>query len=146
MKFRNRTLYSNVVNDNLVLLKTSSLYFVDLDEDDIIKIGIRENLKFFFASLNPPKITEDYLTRSFSGISPIIHDKVYTPEDIPPPSLQNNLSIEEKIARNWHKDMTWRKILVRIEGEAHMTVIVRRKWINAAGTRVIEHLLDNHEL
>ncbi|RGB43328.1 putative serine esterase-domain-containing protein [Rhizophagus diaphanus] len=146
MKFRNRTLYSNVINDNLVFLKTSSLYFVDLDEDDINKIGIRENLKFFLASLNPPKITEDYLTRSFSGISPIIHDKVYTPEDIPPPSLQSNLSIEEKIARNWHKDMTWRKILVRIEGEAHMTVIVRRKWINAAGTRVIEHLLDNHEL
>jgi hypothetical protein len=104
-----------------------------------------KNLKIAFKSLNPPKITKEYLTRSFSDISPIIHDKIYAPEDIPV-SSKSNLSIEEKIARNWHKDMTWRKVLVRIEGVAHMDVIVRRKWLNASGIRVIQHLLDNHEL
>ncbi|RIA92194.1 putative serine esterase-domain-containing protein [Glomus cerebriforme] len=144
-KFRNRTLYANIVNDTIVFLKTSSLYFVDLNEDDMINVGLLKSLKFALATFNPPKITEDYLTRSFSGISPIIHDKVYTPEDIPV-SSQNNISIEEKMARNWHEDMTWRKVLVRIEGIAHVDVIVRRKWLNAAGTQVIEHLLDNHEL
>jgi len=56
-----------------------------------------------------------------------------------------DLFIEEQMARLWHEDMTWRKVLVSLEGEAHTHVIVRRKWVNAAGWQVIDHLLNNHE-
>ncbi|CAG8586851.1 10763_t:CDS:1 [Funneliformis mosseae] len=145
-KFHKRTLYANVVNDFLVSIKTSSLYFLDDDlTNGIRSLGLIENLKHLLITFYPPNITKDYLDRSFSGISPIIHDRIYEPKDIPSPS-QNHLLIEEKIARNWHKDMSWRKVLVHIEGAAHMDVVVRRKWLNSAGTQVIEHLLNYHEL
>ncbi|CAI2168277.1 5441_t:CDS:2 [Funneliformis geosporum] len=146
LKFHKRSIYANITNDFLVAIKTSSLYFLDDDvTNGVHNMSLMENLKHLLATFHPPKFTKDYLDRSFSGISPIIHDKVYAPKDIPPPS-QNHLLIEEKMARNWHKDMNWRKILVRMEGTAHMDVVVRRKWLNAAGTQVIEHLLNNHKL
>ena len=102
----------------------------------------------------------------------IFHDKVYHPEDIPSPpahkkctlnfhtttssneasaaandpSLANvgSMKVEEKIARAYHRDMAWRKVLVRLEPDAHNNIIVRRMFSNAYGWPVVKHLCDTH--
>jgi len=125
----------------------------------------------------------------------IFHDRVYHPEDIPPPplkkphtsyllrrsSLSNRetpsvkhkdsslssrdydetkdtnpdkdtrdvvdgsaMKVEEKIARAYHRDLSWRKVLVRLEPDAHNNMIVRRMFANAYGWPVVKHLCDTH--
>ena len=55
-----------------------------------------------------------------------------------------NMKIEEKIARAYHKDLSWRKVLVRLEPDAHNNLIVRRMFANAYGWPVVRHLCDTH--
>lgn len=55
-----------------------------------------------------------------------------------------SMRIEEKIARAYHKDMSWRKVLVRLEPDAHNNMIVRRMFANAYGWPVVKHLCDTH--
>lgn len=52
--------------------------------------------------------------------------------------------LEEEIAREYHKNMSWRKVLVRIKPDAHNNIIVRRRFANAYGWPVIDHLVKNH--
>lgn len=52
--------------------------------------------------------------------------------------------VEERIAREWHKGTTWRKVLVQLEPDAHNNIIVRRRFANAFGWPVIDHLVENH--
>lgn len=54
------------------------------------------------------------------------------------------MKIEEKIARAYHKDLSWRKVLVRLEPDAHNNMIVRRMFANAYGWPVVKHLCDTH--
>ncbi|CAG8754693.1 14338_t:CDS:1, partial [Acaulospora morrowiae] len=142
-QFQNRTIYANVGNDVSVSFRTSALYFYNHREVSIHKNNL---LRQLYSLLNPPEATKEYLTRSITSASPIIHDKVYMPSDIPRSrGLSARLEMEEKIARAWHEDMSWRKVFVQLEGEAHTNVIVRRRWQNAAGWQVIDHLLKEHE-
>ncbi|CUM62801.1 uncharacterized protein PRCAT00000359001 [Priceomyces carsonii] len=53
-------------------------------------------------------------------------------------------SLEEQIAREYHKNMKWRKVLVKLKPDAHNNIIVRRRFANAYGWPVIEHLVQNH--
>jgi hypothetical protein len=55
-----------------------------------------------------------------------------------------SMKIEEKIARAYHKDLSWRKVLVRLEPDAHNNMIVRRMFANAYGWPVVKHLCDTH--
>jgi hypothetical protein len=52
--------------------------------------------------------------------------------------------LEERMARAWHQDLSWRKVLVRLEPDAHNNIVVRRRFANAYGWPVIDHLVDNH--
>ncbi|OBT45058.1 hypothetical protein VE00_05128 [Pseudogymnoascus sp. WSF 3629] len=54
------------------------------------------------------------------------------------------MKVEEKIARAYHRDLAWRKVLVRLEPDAHNNIIVRRKFANAYGWPVVQHLVDTH--
>jgi hypothetical protein len=54
------------------------------------------------------------------------------------------MKVEEKIARAYHRDISWRKVLVRLEPDAHNNMIVRRMFANAYGWPVIKHLCDTH--
>ncbi|KFZ06577.1 hypothetical protein V502_09900, partial [Pseudogymnoascus sp. VKM F-4520 (FW-2644)] len=54
------------------------------------------------------------------------------------------MKVEEKIARAYHRDLSWRKVLVRLEPDAHNNIIVRRKFANAYGWPVVQHLVDTH--
>ncbi|KAK2760399.1 hypothetical protein FQN54_002469 [Arachnomyces sp. PD_36] len=56
----------------------------------------------------------------------------------------SGMKVEEKIARAYHKDLSWRKVLVRLEPDAHNNIIVRRMFANAFGWPVIKHLVDTH--
>ncbi|KAK4938482.1 hypothetical protein LTR10_021111 [Elasticomyces elasticus] len=55
-----------------------------------------------------------------------------------------SMKIEEKIARAYHKDLSWRKVLVRLEPDAHNNMIVRRMFANAYGWPVVKHMCDTH--
>ena len=139
--------------------------------------------------LNPPLPPIDYLMDPAIRPRTIFHDRIYHPEDIPPPptkhrstllrSLSGDLKspsirsstfsgknesmstastgkqaeqagstggmkVEEKTARAYHKDLSWRKVLVRLEPDAHNNIIVRRMFSNAYGWPVVKHLVDTH--
>lgn len=52
--------------------------------------------------------------------------------------------LEEQIAREYHKNMSWRKVIVKLKPDAHNNIIVRRRFANAYGWPVMEHLVENH--
>ena len=56
----------------------------------------------------------------------------------------SNMRVEEKIARAYHKDLSWRKVLVKVEPDAHNNVFVRRMFANAYGWPVMKHMVDAH--
>ncbi|KAI0096194.1 putative serine esterase-domain-containing protein [Nemania sp. FL0031] len=56
----------------------------------------------------------------------------------------SSMRVEEKIARAYHRDLSWRKVLVNLEPDAHNNIIVRRTFANAYGWPVVKHLVDAH--
>ena len=60
------------------------------------------------------------------------------------PDDAGGMKIEEKIARAYHKDLSWRKVLVRLEPDAHNNMVVRRMFANAYGWPVVQHMCDTH--
>jgi hypothetical protein len=56
----------------------------------------------------------------------------------------SQMRVEEKIARAYHRDLSWRKVLVKLEPDAHNNLIVRRMFANAFGWPVIRHLVEAH--
>ncbi|KJZ79813.1 hypothetical protein HIM_00527 [Hirsutella minnesotensis 3608] len=68
-----------------------------------------------------------------------------SPERVPTEVVdESNMRVEEKIARAYHRDLSWRKVLVKLEPDAHNNIIVRRKFANAFGWPVVKHLVDAH--
>ncbi|KAF2828596.1 DUF676-domain-containing protein [Ophiobolus disseminans] len=118
--------------------------------------------------INPPVPPQSWIIDPSSRARTIFHDRVYHPEDIPPPPAkkraggrsfstdstasqgstasadEGQMRVEEKIARAYHKDLSWRKVLVRLEPDAHNNMIVRRMFANAYGWPVVKHLCDTH--
>ncbi|KAG2736138.1 hypothetical protein G9P44_000228 [Scheffersomyces stipitis] len=131
----------------------------------------------------PPLPSLKFITNPDARVDPIVHDKVYSEDDLPPSndsesalqqtenavqqSISHRLSmdlvsfpeirkrllstidydvehLEEEIAREYHKDMTWRKVVVKLKADAHNSIIVRRRFANAYGWPVIDHLVKNH--
>ncbi|KAM3486886.1 hypothetical protein MY8738_000012 [Beauveria namnaoensis] len=73
-------------------------------------------------------------------------DTVHTSPDKHPDEVVDGsgMRVEEKIARGYHRDLAWRKVLVKLEPDAHNNIIVRRMFANAYGWPVIHHLVDVH--
>ncbi|EFW15029.1 hypothetical protein D8B26_004602 [Coccidioides posadasii str. Silveira] len=127
--------------------------------------------------ISPPLPSLGYILDPSSRPRTIFHDRVYHPEDIPPPppakprsmfrtsssnsningadggtevpqfgtnSQGSGMKVEEKIARAYHREVSWRKVLVRLEPDAHNNIIVRRMFANAYGWPVVKHLVDTH--
>ena len=144
--------------------------------------------------LNPPLPPHEFIINPESRPRTIFHDRVYHPDDIPPPPLKkkrsgglsgsfasdtstknslkrsntdygpagpnptsnisnsnngstpdtSSMKVEEKIARAYHHDLSWRKVLVRLEPDAHNNICVRRMFANAYGWPVVKHLTDTH--
>ena len=64
--------------------------------------------------------------------------------ELGPQTDTSAMSVEEKIARAYHRDLSWRKVLVRLEPDAHNNLIVRRMFANAYGWEVVRHLCETH--
>lgn len=120
--------------------------------------------------LRPPLPPTEFILDPASRPRTIFHDRVYHPGDIPPPILKrrttmfpgtrrsdskplsdtgegpsvSGLKVEEKIARAYHDGLSWRKVLVRLEPDAHNNIIVRRMFSNAYGWPVVKHVVDTH--
>ncbi|KAI5960034.1 hypothetical protein KGF57_001978 [Candida theae] len=122
----------------------------------------------------PPLPSMKYITDPTSRENVIIHDKVYYEKDLPKlmkngqqlstngvssgntgsgPSMTkrflnkldyNYEELEEEIAREYHKNMSWRKVVVKLKPDAHNNIIVRRRFANAYGWPVIKHIVENH--
>ncbi|CAL5866644.1 uncharacterized protein PFLUO_LOCUS853 [Penicillium psychrofluorescens] len=160
------------------IVRGSSLY-----ENDGVHTPPRTT---FFESagdlLMPPLPPTEFILDPAARPRTIFHDRIYHPDDIPPPlavkrrtlsfsPLQNKtkasavpesttqlpsggsangehresgLKVEEKIARAYHRDLPWRKVLVRLEPDAHNNIIVRRMFTNSYGWPVVKHLVDTH--
>jgi len=90
----------------------------------------------------PSRSTRNVSTDSdINGRAPSLHSK----DSISSlNSEQGGIKVEEKIARAYHRDLSWRKVLVRLEPDAHNNMIVRRMFANAYGWPVIKHLCDTH--
>lgn len=56
----------------------------------------------------------------------------------------SSMRVEEKIARGYHRDLSWRKVLVKLEPDAHNNIFVRRMFANAYGWPVVKHIVDAH--
>lgn len=84
-------------------------------------------------------------SRSISRDSIVIDSKSsVTEQQDGSDAVSGSMKIEEKIARAYHKDLSWRKVLVRLEPDAHNNMIVRRMFANAYGWPVIKHMVDTH--
>lgn len=134
--------------------------------------------------LHPPLPSRQWITDPSTRSRTIFHDRIYHPEDIPPPPAKRSsnrlmtfssndtnskasqktgtsgasikstdtassnesggMKVEEKIARAYHRDLSWRKVLVRLEPDAHNNMVVRRMFANAYGWPVVKHLCDTH--
>lgn len=73
-------------------------------------------------------------------------DTTYTSPNKQPDEVVDGSSmrVEEKIARGYHKGLAWRKVLVKLEPDAHNNIIVRRMFANAYGWPVMKHMVDVH--
>ncbi|ODV59593.1 putative lipase ROG1, partial [Ascoidea rubescens DSM 1968] len=195
-KFKNRTIYANAINDGIVPLRTSGLFFLDYDKitipsfkplqsavsswifpqnpvilDDKSNIPILENssinsgielpkasmIESAASILFLPLPSKKYLMDPKSRENCIIHDEYYTEEivnellkklnekkKILKENQKKTKKLEKTIALKWHKGMTWRKVLVKLKPDAHNNIIVRRRFSNAYGWLVVDHLVNNH--
>ncbi|CCF56115.1 hypothetical protein KAFR_0A06800 [Kazachstania africana CBS 2517] len=163
LKFQRRTLYANAINDGIVPLYTSSLLFLDYD-DILEKLKSRKErlpsasiINSVTSILVPASPKETFLSDPELREDSIIHDRVYSEDHIDAiverysdtvlksfySSSKPNL--QEVIARRWHHNgISWRKVIVATSGDAHNNIMVRRKFTNAYGWPVIDHLIQNH--
>lgn len=102
--------------------------------------------------------TQDYIHSVASRQTDVVlHDKIYTPQEIPEAHYENRprwkkiiypndkkFRKEERIARYWHKDKEWRKVLVVLKGDAHNDIVVRRRFVNLYGAVAVQHLIYEH--
>ncbi|KAK9455758.1 putative serine esterase-domain-containing protein [Dipodascopsis uninucleata] len=160
---------SKIYRRSQTIDSSSDLGSGDLDSQDAVnplpKTSVIESATSILnPSLPPPEFYTDVSTRPPA----IFHDRIYRPEDIPHRRFKKSSTysnsnssktddssslndgayekgrVEEKIARAWHDNMTWRKVLVQLEPDAHNNIIVRRTFANAYGWPVVRHLVDNH--
>ncbi|OAG44026.1 hypothetical protein AYO21_01878 [Fonsecaea monophora] len=187
-------------------VRGASLYTNSSQEGGTGEVETPPKTTFFESAgdlLNPPLPPKDFILDPAARPRTIFHDRVYHPQDIPPPPAKRQrtfgirrsasnlasqssstqlssapgspsdprrpasghstdttmtgnstphqshvevggMKIEEKIARAYHKDLSWRKVLVRLEPDAHNNMVVRRMFANAYGWPVVRHMCDTH--
>ncbi len=90
-----------------------------------------------------PRINHQDSTMSAQDYDDV--DNIAHPERRPEDVVDSaNIKVEEKIARAYHRGLSWRKVLVKLEPDAHNNMIVRRMFANAFGWPVIKHMVDAH--
>ncbi|CCU82029.1 lipase [Blumeria hordei DH14] len=99
----------------------------------------------FHSTSNVDDVAGDYRPQSSLSVRKSSDPKPEIPDKRGMQEVEGaGMRVEERIARAYHRDMPWRKVLVRLEPDAHNNMIVRRMFINAYGWPVIEHLCNSH--
>ncbi|KAI5921665.1 putative serine esterase-domain-containing protein [Camillea tinctor] len=99
------------------------------------------------AQSSPSRVSKSNVSHEDSNLSTHDYDdNKHTDPDRDPGDMidSSNMKVEEKIARAYHRDLSWRKVLVKLEPDAHNNIIVRRMFANAFGWPVVKHLVDAH--
>ena len=109
------------------------------------------------STITAPLPGQEYFSDPASRTDKIIHDKFYSPNELPDVHYKHrklikkivypNYSIhakEERIARLWQETMEWRKVLVELQPDSHNNIIVRRKFVNSFGWVAVDHLANEH--
>ncbi|CCF59871.1 hypothetical protein KAFR_0I00900 [Kazachstania africana CBS 2517] len=107
--------------------------------------------------LTAPVPSQEYIKNPETRSDSVVHDKLYHPEDLPPPHYQSRPGykriiypnetvnrVQERIARAWQESMPWRKVLVKIQPDAHNNIVVRRRFVNLYGNVAISHMVQEH--
>ncbi|EGV64612.1 hypothetical protein PSN45_004940 [Yamadazyma tenuis] len=139
-------------NDNSMAMSQDDAEETDLSSDndeEIPNLNIPPKASVIESAINTlisPIPNQNYILNPESRHSPIFHDKFYKFTDLPPEKHERALFNREKrqvrIARKYHQELNWRKILVRLPPDAHNNIIVRRRFSNGYGWGVIDHLCE----
>lgn len=138
--------------DENVELSQEEAEYSDLDEnagEEFPDLNIPPKASIVESAINSiicPIPNEDFIVNPESRHPVIFHDKFYNHLDIPPeveqPNIFNKAKKQVKIARKYHDELNWRKILVRLPSDAHNNIIVRRRFPNGYGWGVVDHICD----
>lgn len=101
--------------------------------------------------------TQQYIKDPSLRTDAIVHDKVYHPEELPPPHYtdrpfikkiiypnESNNRHQERIARAWQETMSWRKVLVDLKPDSHNNICVRRRFTNLFGNVAVSNMVETH--
>lgn len=113
------------------------------DENDLPKRRFKTRSSFF-APISPKSATATATATTASSASSVDSSSTTTHDINTESNLVEKAKVEERIAREWHREMKWRKVLVRLEPDAHNNIIVRRRFANAYGWPVVDHLVEHH--
>ncbi|KXX79791.1 putative lipase ROG1 [Madurella mycetomatis] len=109
------------------------------------------NLKDSPPSQQPqPSQSSQLQSKQSTGDESTIHTLPSEPDPDPEQPEQQDMidssqmRVEEKIARAYHRGLSWRKVLVKLEPDAHNNIVVRRMFANAFGWPVVQHLVQAH--
>lgn len=128
------------------------------EEESVLAIPKSNVITSIKRVILPPLPTSSFINDPSSRHESIIHDRIYKPSMIPPATrnmpptnilaqldiAKRHRYLEEKIARRWHDGMSWRKVLVVLEPDAHNNIVVRRRFSNAYGWQAVDNLIKNH--
>lgn len=114
------------------------------DDEGFLSIPKSNVIKSIKSVILPPLPSEEFIMDPNSRTNCIIHDKLYHNADIPPPNASKRMHHEEELARKWHKGLSWNKTLVVLKPDSHNNIIVRRRFSNAYGWQVIDHMVENN--
>ena len=150
------------------LTKAMDIFMPQRVSQNGTKIPVASMLDSAYSVLIPPLPDKSYITDPKTRKDVVVHDKVYSGQDIPDHQSNSQLEVmnssnvllktfniafggqykklEEQIARNWHKDVKWRKVIINLKPDAHNNIITRRRFSNAYGWPVVDHLTETHFL
>ena len=171
-RFQRRTIYANCENDGIVPLYTSALLYLEYNQilNSLQEFKQRKHAKKKVSNaslitsvtslVTQPAPPSAYIDDPTIGRNPILHDKTYSIEDckklkekygdtILKPYLKHKVkdmdeSYQTLIADRLQESMNWRKVIVALPPDAHKNIIVRRRFTNAYGWPIVNHLVKAH--
>ncbi|XDT38312.1 Putative serine esterase (DUF676) [Nakaseomyces glabratus] len=109
------------------------------------------------STLTAPVPTQEYIKNPKVRKDRVVHDRVYEPQDLPEQHYLKRSTmkrvvypnesvnrIQERIARAWQMNMSWRKVLVEIQPDSHNNIVVRRRFVNLYGNVAVSHMVREH--
>lgn len=171
-RFKRRTIYANCENDGIVPLYTSSLLYLEYKQimNSLQAFKEKKHAKkkvssaSLFTSVSSmviqPTPASEFIDAPNLSKNPILHDKVYTQGDceklkkryadsflkhyLKHKAKGHDDSYQGLIADRFQMGTTWRKIIVTLPPDSHNNIIVRRRFTNAHGWPIVQHLVQTH--